>query len=326
MKRVIFCILVLFLLTGCASQKKTTRDFFAMDTVMSLTVYGKNADAAISAAQTEINAMEKTLSVTKADSAVARLNAAGTAELPEDAIALLKRTLELSEKTGGALSPTLYRLTSLWGFTTGDYRVPTAEELEAALAEYRGGSVSLSNITVSLDGRSLDFGAVAKGEASDRVCGRLKENGVSSAILSLGGNVQTVGLKPDGERWSIAIRDPKNEADYVGILSVGETAVVTSGGYQRFFEENGKRYIHILDPETGYPVENGLASVTVVAPSGFYADGLSTALYVMGKQQAVEFWRSAGDFEAVFVVEDGSVFVTKGLADSFDCPDFQVIE
>ena len=172
--------------------------------------------------------------------------------------------------------------------------------------------------TASLpDGVEVDLGSVAKGYAGDVLTGLLKANGVKSALLDLGGNIQTVGTKPDGSSWRIGVRDPEDENGYIGVVSVSDKAVVTSGGYERYFEQDGVRYWHILDPETGAPARSGLASVTVVGDSGLLCDALSTALFVMGLDRALEHWRTYRDFEAVFVCEDGSVTVTAGLEDSF---------
>ena len=318
-------VLLLLPLCGCAPQADT-REIFAMDTVMELTVYGSGAADRIRETAELLSGLEAKLSVTRADSEVARLNAGKTVDLSKETAELLRRSLRLRDETGGALEPFLYPLTRLWGFTTGDYRVPSDAEIAETLAGIRGGSYTLEGDTASLHGLALDFGAVAKGYAGQLAAERLRAAGVTSAILSLGGNVQTVGLKPDGSLWNVAIRDPEDPEGYLGVLAVGETAVVTSGGYQRYFEEDGVRYIHILDPETGRPADAGLSSVTIVSADGLLADGLSTALYVLGLDRAEALWRDRSDFEAVLVAKDGAIYVTAGLAEAFSGAEFQVIE
>ena len=318
-------VLLLLPLCGCAPQADT-REIFAMDTVIELTVYGSGAADRTRETAELLSGLEAKLSVTRADSEVARLNAGKTVDLSKETAELLRRSLRLRDETGGALEPFLYPLTRLWGFTTGDYRVPSDAEIAETLAGIRGGSYTLEGDTASLHGLALDFGAVAKGYAGQLAAERLRAAGVTSAILSLGGNVQTVGLKPDGSLWNVAIRDPEDPEGYLGVLAVGETAVVTSGGYQRYFEEDGVRYIHILDPETGRPADAGLSSVTIVSADGLLADGLSTALYVLGLDRAEALWRDRSDFEAVLVAKDGAIYVTAGLAEAFSGAEFQVIE
>ncbi len=318
-------VLLLLPLCGCAPQADT-REIFAMDTVMELTVYGSGAADRTRETAELLSGLEAKLSVTRADSEVARLNAGKTVDLSKETAELLRRSLRLRDEAGGALEPFLYPLTRLWGFTTGDYRVPSDAEIAETLAGIRGGSYTLEGDTASLHGLALDFGAVAKGYAGQLAAERLRAAGVTSAILSLGGNVQTVGLKPDGSLWNVAIRDPEDPEGYLGVLAVGETAVVTSGGYQRYFEEDGVRYIHILDPETGRPADAGLSSVTIVSADGLLADGLSTALYVLGLDRAEALWRDRSDFEAVLVAKNGAIYVTAGLAEAFSGAEFQVIE
>jgi len=314
-RRVVCCLLLLLLvslLCACASQP-TERTLFAMDTVMTLRIWGSNADAEAAAA--ELNALEAALSVTRSGSEIAVLNRSGSAELSADTAALLRRSLELCALTNGALDITVGPVAELWGFSTGDYRLPSAEAIAAALPLVDHTAVVWDGDRLTLPaGGSIVLGAVAKGYAADRLLTLLTERGVECAVLALGGNIQTVGTKPDGSDWQIAIRDPVDDSAYIGTLSVsGSAAVVTSGGYQRCFEADGQTYHHILDPQTGYPADNGLRSVTIVADSGLYADALSTAVYVMGEAEAVALWRQQGDFGMVLVRDDGSVAVTQGL-------------
>ena len=166
-------------------------------------------------------------------------------------------------------------------------------------------------------GMQLDMGAVGKGYAADLACEALRARGVDSAILSLGGNVQAVGTRPDGTDWRIGIRAPW-ESGNLGVLEISDAAVVTSGGYENYFEdEQGNLYWHILDPDTGYPARSGLESVTIVAREGRLGDALSTALFVMGAEAAEEYWRENGGFDMILVTGDGQVIITEGIAGRF---------
>ena len=180
--------------------------------------------------------------------------------------------------------------------------------------------------------QQIDLGGIAKGYASDRMADIFALNEVEGGLAALGGNVLAYGIKADGSAWRVGVQDPAHPEDsnaMVGIVSLENAFAVTSGGYQRYFEENGKTYHHIIDPATGYPADSGLTSVTVVAPcarqrtgyepgNGTMCDALSTALFVMGEEQALEF-RSTYDreFDLVLVTEDGRVVVTAGIAEQF---------
>lgn len=319
-------LLTALLLTGCTSTGPQEADFFAMDTLMSVRLWGGEASA--SDVSAEINRLEALLSVTRETSVLSQLNAAGSAELYGDTASLLTQAMRLSERTGGAFDPTVYPLVEAWGFPIKEYRVPAQTELDSLLSCVGTEHVHFDGSTVTLDGGTrLDLGGIAKGYAAQRCADLLREKGVEAAILSLGGNVQTVGSKPDGSAWVVGIADPSDPSQAIAILTFeGPMALVTSGAYQRFFEENGVIYHHILDPQTGLPADSGLLSVTVLAQDGTLADGLSTALFVMGLEEGSRFWRESNDFEAVFLTSEGKILATEGAAPFLSGCEFSVIE
>ena len=317
-------LLLALLLSACGGAEpeperaERSRSFFAMDTIMSVRA-AECTEAELDALTDYAAALEAQVSVTADTSEVFALNAAGTGALTGDALTLLRRGLELCEATGGALDLTVYPVVRAWGFTTGDYRVPERGELDALLERVDYRAVSLGDDgTVTLPaGAMLDLGSVTKGYLGDRLCGMLRDAGVESALLDLGGNVQALGGKPDGSDWRVGVRDPKGEG-LLGALSIRDRAVVTSGGYERYFvDDSGTLRWHIMDPATGYPADSGLISVTVVGPEGLVCDALSTALFVLGAEKAAALWRARGDFELLLVTDGGELLLTPGLAERF---------
>ena len=306
MKKIAICLaLVMLLLAGCNQRGPESRTILSMDTVMDISVWGEDQVTAADQLEKLIRDLDARWSATNVDSVTSQMNDQGTILYMED-IRFLDQVEDLSERTDGAFDHMLHSVISLWGFLDGDYRVPTAEELEIALNEEK-----------------WNLGAVVKGYTGRRAVELLKTLNVDRAVLNLGGNVQTYGTKADGSPWIIGIQNPAG-GNYVGTVSVtGTMAVVTSGDYQRYFEKDGVVYHHILDPKTGMPANNGLRSVTVICEDGVVADALSTALYVMGLEAAADFWRESDDFEAVFILSDGSIYATEG-ANLSDC-DFEVI-
>ena len=313
---------------GQSEEPVYTKYLFAMDTYFILSAYGPEAEQALAQCEEKVQALEAAFSVTKNDSDVARINAGKSVAVSEDTFLLVQEALKLCEETGGALDITLYPVLQAWGFTTDAYRIPDGQEIEALLekVDYKGVIADEADLSIQVpEGAELDLGAVAKGYTGDHLLEILRENGVTSAMLDLGGNVQVLGSKPDGSPWKVAVRNPFNvtgESSYVreiGVLEVVDKCVITSGSYERYFEKNGEKYWHILDPVDGYPADSGLVSVTVVGDSGVRCDGLSTALFVMGKDEAVNFWRQANDFEMILVTEDGTLYITEGLEESFVC-------
>lgn len=333
------CALCLCLLfpAGCGrperAEEKRTGTVFAMDTVMDLTIYGE--EELFHEAEEKILGLEKLFSATDENSEVYRLNQGEDQQVSWETMDILSQALELCRRTDGALDISIYPLVRAWGFTTGEYRVPSEGELQELRGHVGYDRIRLrpKERTVLLpEGMEVDLGGVAKGYTGDALISLFRERGVSSALCNLGGNVQALGRKPDGSRWRIAIKNPFGEGT-VGVLKVDGQAVVTSGGYERYFERDGKVYWHILDPVTGRPAEKGLVSVTIVSDSGLLCDGLSTALFVMGEEKAIDFWRDSQDFEMILVGEDRHMAVTEGLEEFFtlsqDSPiskeDYQVI-
>lgn len=306
-----------------AGAEKASKDIYAMDTYMQVTAYGEHAEEAVEAAEGEIKRLDAMLSTGRSTSEVSYINAhaAGEAvQLSQEAAALLEESLEVSAETDGAFDITVYPLMELWGFTSGEYRVPDDDEIAetlrhvgSGLIEYDGGYISFADELTH-----IDFGAIAKGFTSGRIMDVYREAGVTSGLVSLGGNVQALGTKTDGTKWKIGIQNPEKDGTYLGIIEVADRAVITSGGYERYFEEDGKVYHHILDPSTGRPSDSGLKSVTIVSENGMLADALSTALFVMGAERAEAFWREhRDDFEMVLLTKEGKLLVSEGLRGSF---------
>lgn len=325
--RIISLVLAVLVLASCARTAPPEGGsadaipaetvFFAMDTVMQLTVYGE--ESLLSKAQMRVSELESKLSVTDENSEICALNHAGSAVLSDDTAQVLARSLELCRRTGGALDLSIYPVVRAWGFTTGEYGVPKEEVLRELLTyvdytqidfDETAGQVSLA------PGMEIDLGSVAKGYTGDQLMSLLENAGVTSALVNLGGNVQALGAKPDDSPWRIAVQDPFGEG-CIGVLEVNNQAVITSGGYERCFEEDGQTYWHIIDPATGSPARSGLASVTIVGECGLLCDGLSTALFVMGYEDAVDFWKCSDDFEMLLVREDGRIALTEGLEGCF---------
>lgn len=310
----------LLFLTGCSAESSpepVQGTFFAMDTVMDFTIYGESG--LIDQSESLIASLESLVSVTDADSELYAINQTGSGTLTGKASSLMEQALEICRRTDGALDLSIYPIVRAWGFTTGSYQVPDEAEIQALLplVDYRKIQYDAATGTVTLpEGMEIDLGSVAKGYAGQLAAQMLREHGVQSALLNLGGNVQTVGAKPDGSPWQIGIKDPQGE-DAMMVLSVEDQAVVTSGGYERYFEQDGQTYWHIMDPSTGHPADSGLISVTIVGDEGVVCDGLSTALFVMGLEKAADLWAQSGDFEAVFVTASGEVYITEGLRDRF---------
>lgn len=324
---VLLCIACLVPLAACGESRMSQKQIVAMDTIMTLTAYGKNAEAGLSAAGDVITAMDAMLDPELQTSTVYTINnAQGQNVVVSGQIAKMLSTANVVyAKSGGALDLSIYPLIKRWGFVDARYYVPTAEEIAADLQLLNFDKMVLTSYpssgsySVSFPaGTQISFGAVAKGCASAYALDAMRQAGVTSGIISLGGNVQTLGTKPDGSNWTVSVQDPNDTASYLGLLSVGETAIVTSGSYQRKFTDiKGQTYHHILSPTSGYPSNSGLLSVTIICEDGTMADCLSTAMFVLGESRALNYWRSNGGFDMILVTNDNRIICTKGLIEAF---------
>ena len=301
------------------SPKETEKTVYAMDTVMNLSAYGANSDNVLNKAETEILRLDDLWRRKNENSEIYKINNLKSVSVSSDTSELIQTAIGISKKTDGIFDITIAPVMDLWGFYTKEFNVPDESGLKDALSRvnYNNIAVDGDNVSVS-ENTEIDLGGIAKGFLSDRITQIYRENGIESGIVSLGGNVQTLGRKPDGKLWRVAIQNPDNENVFLGVLSVENMAVITSGGYQRYFEQDGITYHHIINPNDGFPADSGLKSVTVVSESGTLADGLSTAFFVMGLEKSIEYWRANGGFDIIMLTDDNELYITEGLKDIFE--------
>lgn len=328
------------------SNGKSVTAFSALDTVIGMTVYGAESENAIRDAADLIDRMDKVISTQREDSELRYLNESGNAICSEELMEAVSRGQMIGRETEGAFNIALYPVVEAWGFFSKDYRIPEAEEIEKLLMLARPedarkkelpskawsngdeGSSLEKGIVYETGGMKIDLGGIGKGFIADKIAQMFNENyaeGVTGAVISLGGNILCMGKKPEGKPFKVGLQDPdKSVGEYLAVITADSSSegdltpfsIVTSGNYERFFEVDGVKYTHIIDPETGYPVENGLASVTVTSDDSALADALTTALFVMGYDKAVEFWRSGTyDFDMALIDENGKLYLTEGLKD-----------
>lgn len=312
-------LLLALSLCGCsvktsAPEKHSVR-FFAMDTVMDVSVYSdQDPDALLERCRNRVSELDGLFSVHNPSGDLSRLNQSGgsTVSVAPETVSVLRAASEICDLSGGAFNIATGSLTELWGFETDSPSVPGRDVLQDQLPLPGSDCLLIGDSSVSVQKPvSLNLGAIAKGYCSDELSRILRENGITSALVSLGGNICAIGSKPDGSPWRIAVQDPADPSGYIGIVSVRDRSVVTSGSYQRYFTEGGTDYHHILDPKTGFPADSGLLSVTVVSESGMYADALSTCFFVLGIKDSIALFDRLPDNikpdGVIFVPEDHSV-------------------
>lgn len=310
--------MVLLLFGGCSAEKelpKLSEVGFYLDTVITLTAYTEDAQI-LKDAMEECGRYEQMLSRTIEGSDVWRINHADgvPVEVSDDTAAILRCAEKISEKSSGAFDITIAPASMLWDFTSGKAELPDTEALAAAAALVDYSKVQLEGNTVTLpEGMMIDLGGIAKGYIADKVKAYLEERGVEHAILSFGGNIVAIGKKPDGKDWKVGIQDiDKPTGEYMLVVANRGGSTVTSGIYERGFEVDSLRYHHLLNPKTGWPEQNELASVTILSESSMEGDALATAAFILGKEKGLELIESLPGIEAVFIERDRKVTRSSG--------------
>ncbi|MBR6513783.1 MAG: FAD:protein FMN transferase [Clostridia bacterium] len=315
----LLCVLLLFTACSSGGSGYYTREIYCMNTVITINVADnvKNIEGICNNVVYYIYEAESRLSATVSDSAVSRFNSAGAEyEAEGDFLAVMEYAIDISQKTQGAYDPTVLSLTRLWNITEGGY-LPSENEINMALFNVDYSALSINGNTITKSSAvCVDLGGIAKGYTLGKVVSTLSEK-TPYGMVSFGGNVGVWGQKPAGGLWEIGIKDPFDAEGVVGKIITDSGFVSVSGDYERYFEVSGKKYHHIFDPKTGYPADNGLHSVAVYTKDAALGDALSTALFVMGYDKAMELYNSGiYDFEALFVTDD-DILMTKGMEEMF---------
>ena len=304
-------------------------EIFALDTAITLKVYGSKRVVVLKKLEDKINELDDMLSTGKETSEVSRLNRSGGAVLSPTMANLIKRSKAIYNKTDGLFDITIYPLMELWGFSTKNYKVPSGKEIAEKLKLVGFDKIDFNEETRKISfknkGMEIDFGGIGKGYITDELVKILTDEKVESAIINLGGNVFGFRKKPDGSLWNIAIRDPNEPDKYMAAIRLEDSAVITSGGYERYFEENGIIYHHILDPRTGKPSDSGLKSVSIISKDGTLADALSTSLFIMGEEKAIGYWKKNGsDFDILLMTKDNRLLVSAGIKDKIISDNYKI--
>jgi len=303
-------------------QSKTD---FVLGTVCTVRLVEGGNTATLNEAFARLRAIEAHMSANKDDSELSHVNDMAGKEpvrVSDDTFYVISKALEYARLSNGAFDPTVGPLVRLWNIGNGGEKVPPEKEILAAksLINWRDVVMDEKAHTVFLKraGMRIDLGAIAKGYAADELEKIMLEDKVKAAIIDLGGNIFVYGSKHDKSPWRVGIQNPDSpRGDYLAIVTGAQMTVVTSGIYERFFFENGKRYHHILSTQTGFPVDNGLVSVSIISKSSIDADGLSTTLFILGIQKGIEFLRQFPDTYAVFIDSQKKVYLSPGASKVF---------
>ncbi|MBA5851243.1 FAD:protein FMN transferase [Clostridium sp. cel8] len=328
--KVMGLILILFVLPlyGCTNSSKKdpiSKTKYMLGTICTINVYDEKDETAVDKAFERIKKIEDKMSVNKSGTELDKVaeNAGKKyVKVSDDTFYVLKKGKYYSEQSKGVFDITIGPLVKLWGIGTDNAKLPSSQEIESKkeLVNYKDLLLDEKNKKVMLakEGMSLDLGGIAKGYAADEATRILRENGVEHAIVNLGGNVVVLNNNVDGNPWRIGVQDPfESRGDAVGVLNETNKTVVTSGIYERYFKKNGKIYHHILDPFTGYPMDNNLASVTLITSVSINADAMTKNIFHLGVEKGLEYVKNIDNLQAVFITKDKKIYITSGLKGNF---------
>lgn len=319
-------MLVLIFITGNNKKEPYVKEFYSLGTIMTLIVYGKKGKRAMDEAMKKIMSIDDEMSVFKDYSEVSKINKNAGGKLlvvSTDTYFVIKKAIEYCYLFKGTFDITIRPIVGLWGIGSDHARVPSQLEIEEKLklVNYKDVVLDEKNNAVGLKHKNqeMDLGGIAKGYAADQVKNIFLNRGIKSAMINLGGNVFAMGKKLNGDAWKIGIQDPLSpRGEFVGIISVMNKSVVTSGNYERYFNVGGKRLQHIIDPRTGYPSESKIISATIISDSSIDGDGLSTGVYILGLNKALSLIQSLDGIEAIFITQDKKISVTAGMKENFE--------
>jgi thiamine biosynthesis lipoprotein len=318
---IVFGAIILIFVTGEKNKSPMIRNSFGLGTLIHLRVYGGKSEIAIEEAIRIIGEIDNKMSAFKASSDICRINSKAGIEhekISKETFYVLEEAKKYSQLTEGTFDPTIRPLVELWNLTGKQGVIPSKEDIEEKLKLVNYNDIILDKEKVSVklknQNQKLDLGGIAKGYAADMVRDVLKKYKVKSGLIDLGGNIYVLGNKESGEKWNIGIQNPfKERGQYVGILSLSNKSVVTSGNYEKYFISEGKRYHHILDVKTGLPSESEIISATIVSDNSIDGDGLSTGIYILGVEKALKILEAVDGIDGVLITKDKKVYVTSGI-------------
>ncbi len=306
-----------------ADTREANQAEFLMGTYMEITAIGRKAPVALEAVFARLEEIESRMTQNSETSEIAAVNAKAGVEpvaVSPDTFLVIEKALHYAELTDGKFDPTIQPIVRLWQIGSPEARVPAPEEIAAKLPaiSYQAVELDATNQTVWLTqpGMGLDLGGIAKGYAADEAVAILREHGVKKALINLGGNIYALGTNPSNQPWRIGVQDPEDERDqYIAVIEATDETLVTSGAYERFLKVDDTVYHHILNPETGYPADSDILSVTIIAKDSIDADALSTSVYILGREAGLALVNSLNNIETVIIDKERRVFASAGVRD-----------